>query len=327
VATSIPFVRDKDTAIKVLKGLLAQVGVVIISEVAMEHAVKLHGDHDGRPFAIIVYFTAKTGQSSKVVIEKETVAIREAVLSALGNASHPISSPLASAYHTSKSSPELTLSLSQLRGHTHIGIDESGKGDYFGPLVIAGVCIEPDDEMQLIKAGVKDSKLISDSQVVPIAEKIKTLVSEKRYDIIHIGPEKYNDLYARIRNLNKLLAWGHAKVLENLLEKSPCNLAVCDQFGDESYINKALMEKGRGIELIQMVRAEADLAVAAASILARDTFLRKLKILSEKYGITLPKGSTHVINPARKFVDIHRESELGKVAKLHFKTTEKVLGN
>jgi ribonuclease HIII len=280
----------------------------------MEHAVKLHADHDGRPFSLVVYFTAKTGKSSKVVIEKETDAIRDAVFTALGKASLPLSSPKAN------------LSLSQLRGRTHIGIDESGKGDFFGPLVIAGVCIEPDDEMALVKAGVKDSKLISDGQVLTIAEKIRTLVSDKRYDVIHMGCEKYNELYGRIHNLNRLLAWGHARVLENLLEKSPCSLAVCDQFGDERYINSALMEKGRAITLIQMHRAEADLAVAAASILARDTFLRKLKELSEKYGITLPKGATHVIEPGKTFVAAHGQAELVKVAKLHFKTTEKVIG-
>lgn len=315
MATSIPFVREKNQAINMLRDLLTKAGIVVISETTMEHAVKVHADHDGRLFSLVVYFTAKTGQSSKVVIEKETDAIRDAVMSALGNTSQP------------KSAPILTMSLSQLRGRTHIGIDESGKGDYFGPLVIAGVCLQPDDEMPLVKAGVKDSKLISDAHVVPIAEKIRSVVSERRYDVIYIGPDKYNDLYARIHNLNRLLAWGHARVLENLLEKSPCNLALCDQFGDESYIKHALMEKGRAITLIQMVRAEADLAVAAASILARDGFLRKLKDLSEKYGISLPKGATHVIEPARSFVKTHGESDLRKVAKIHFKTTEKVIGH
>jgi len=315
VATSIPFVREKDRAISALKDLLIKAGIVVVSETIMDHAVKLHADHDSRPFSLVVYFSAKTGQSSKVVIEKETDAIRDAVVSALGNASQPLSTPTPA------------ISLSQLRGRTHIGIDESGKGDYFGPLVIAGVCIEPDDEMPLVKAGVKDSKLISDAHVISIAEKIRSVVSERRYDVIYIGPDKYNDLYARIHNLNRLLAWGHARVLENLLEKSPCSLALCDQFGDESYIKQALMEKGKTIKLIQMVRAEADLAVAAASILARDGFLRKLKDLSEKYGIALPKGATHVIEPARSFIKTHGESDLRKVAKIHFKTTEKVIGH
>ena len=109
--------------------------------------------------------------------------------------------------------------------------------------------------------------------------------------MIHINPEKYNDLYGRMRNLNRLLAWGHAKVLENLLERNDCAVAVCDQFGDESYIKNAVMERGKAVRLIQTPKAERDIAVAAASILARDTFVRRLSEMSEKYGVTIPKGA------------------------------------
>jgi ribonuclease HIII len=100
---------------------------------------------------------------------------------------------------------------------------------------------------------------------------------------------------------------------------------VCDRFGDESLIKRALMEKGKAVRLVQTPRAEQDPAVAAASILARDTFLRKLGEMSESYAIRFPKGASNVLETARDFVTTHDPSELGKVAKLHFKTTEKVL--
>jgi ribonuclease HIII len=313
MATSIPFVRKKDEAIDELKYLLRGAGIVVVAEDALGHGVKLHAAHKDKSFALVTYFTQKTGQSSKVVLEKETDEIREVVTSAL----------VGSALVTS-GTPSNPL-LEGVRGQTHIGVDESGKGDYFGPLVIAGVCVVAEDESRLVRASVRDSKLLSDKQVIPIAEKIRSLVGERRYDVVHISPEKYNELYMRIRNLNKFLAWGHARVLENLLEKNPCSLAVCDQFGDESYINKALMEKGKAIKLVQTPKAEQDIAVAAASILARDTFLRKIGEMSERYGIKFPKGASSVVEVAKDFVSTHGRSELRKVAKLHFKTTEKVL--
>ncbi len=313
MATSITFVRSRNEALGALKGLLRDAGIVVVAEDPLGHGVKLHAVYEDRSFSLILYFSEKTGRSSKVVLEKETEQICRVLAETLA------ASPLSPA--SARPNPLLE----SLRGQTHIGIDESGKGDYFGPLVIAGVCVAADDESRLVQSGVRDSKLLSDKQVVPLAEKIRSLVGEKKYDVMHINPEKYNELYARIRNLNKLLAWGHARVLENLLEKNPCNLAVCDQFGNESLIEKALMEKGKAIRLVQAPRAEQDTAVAAASILARDTFLKKLGEMSEKYDITFPKGATIVVGVAKDFVNAHGQSELGKVAKLHFKTTEKVL--
>jgi ribonuclease HIII len=314
MATSLTFVRDRETAAADLKGLLKATGIVVISEETIGHGIKLYAAYRETSFSLVLYFTEKTGRSSKVVLEKETDQIRRAVISALG-ASAP------------KASSVTNPLLSPARGRTHIGIDESGKGDYFGPLVIAGVCVLPEEEARLLEMGVKDSKLIPDKQVTTTAERIKSLVTEKRFSIVIVGPEKYNELYPRVRNLNRLLAWGHARVLENLLERSPCDLAVCDQFGDESYIKNAVMEKGKSVTLIQSPRAEQDVAVAAASILARDAFLMKLGELSEKYVIHLPKGATSVIHVAKDFVRTHGRNELGKVAKLHFKTTQKVLAS
>ncbi len=205
----------------------------------------------------------------------------------------------------------------------HIGTDESGKGDYFGPLVVAGIYV-PDEQIEVLKElGVKDSKRLSDNRVRQIAEVVR---KGYKHSIVAIGPEKYNELYGKLRNLNRILAWAHARVIENILEEIPCGKAITDQFGDRLYVEKALMKKGRNIELVQMPKAEEDLAVAAASILARAEFLKRMYFLSQDYGIDLPKGSSPMAEEAGlKLVRKHGPDVLDKVAKKHFKLTPRIL--
>ncbi len=205
-----------------------------------------------------------------------------------------------------------------------IGIDESGKGDYFGPLVIAAVFVDATTQGELKLMGVRDSKKLSDGRVLEMAPDIKTICP---HSVIAIGPQKYNDLYAKIKNLNRLLAWGHARALENLLERGvTCERAISDQFGDERLILNALQEKGRTIVLEQRTKAESDLAVAAASVLARAEFLLRLKRLSGEVGTTLPKGASPAVELAAKMIiKKHGQDRLNSVAKLHFKTTKAVL--
>jgi ribonuclease HIII len=204
-----------------------------------------------------------------------------------------------------------------------IGIDESGKGDYFGPLVIAAVFLDATTQNELTLMNVRDSKKISDGRILDMAPDIRMLCP---HTVIAIGPQRYNELYAKIRNLNRLLAWGHAKALETLLDKVSCAHAIADQFGDEQLILNVLQEKGRTIVLEQRHKAESDLAVAAASILARAEFLHRLKRLSDGIGTTLPKGASLAVELAgRMIVKKHGAERLGLVAKLHFKTTQAVL--
>lgn len=203
-----------------------------------------------------------------------------------------------------------------------IGVDESGKGDYFGPLVIAACYVGPEHLAEL--EGVKDSKKLTDLQATKLASTIKATCP---FSVIAIGPPKYNELHAKMRNLNRLLAWGHAQAIQNVLENQPAERAISDQFADPAYLRSLLAKKELDIELISMPRAESDLAVAAASILARAEFLYRLKRLGEEFGMELPKGATNVIGPAKRFVVQHGESALGKVAKLHFKTTLQVLAS
>lgn len=205
-----------------------------------------------------------------------------------------------------------------------IGIDESGKGDYFGPLVVAAVFVDSTTQGELKLMDVRDSKKLSDGRILEMAPDIKTICP---HSVIAIGPKKYNELYTKIKNLNRLLAWGHAKALENLLEQGMnCERAISDQFGDERLILNALQEKGRRIVLEQRTKAESDVAVAAASILARAEFLLRLKRLSAEVGTTLPKGASPAVELAAKMIiKKHGRERLDTVAKLHFKTTQSVL--
>ena len=204
----------------------------------------------------------------------------------------------------------------------HGGIDESGKGDFFGPLVIAGVVVTPESAPKLRELGVCDSKKITSSEkIIRLATEIRKIAAGN-YSTVTLMPETYNRLYNSIGNLNRLLAWGHARVIENLLELNPeCPRMLSDKFGDERLIRNALMERGRKIKMEQMVRAESDVAVAAASILARDGFLHGMKKLAEISGVELPKGASSLVKSTAQELFFSQGGELfNKIAKLHFKT-------
>ena len=204
-----------------------------------------------------------------------------------------------------------------------IGVDESGKGDYFGYLVVAGVLLDEEKKKKLEEIGVKDSKQLSDSTATRLATQIRRIC---KHDIVMISPEKYNTLYKKFKSLNTLLAWCHARVIENLLEKNEVDFVITDKFGDEKFLKNALFERGKKAKIQQRIRAESDMAVAAASVLARAEFLKTLKKLSMEVGYSLPKGATHVEEAAKELVQKHKEEVLDFVAKKHFKTTKRVLG-
>ena len=203
-----------------------------------------------------------------------------------------------------------------------IGVDESGKGDYFGPLVIAACYVGPVQEASL--EGIVESKKATDKQALKMDEEIRRVCP---HSVITVLPERYNELYQKIGNLNKLLEWGHAKAIENVLAEQTCRLVISDQFANPAGLKRVITQKGLDIDLRSEVRAESDLAVAAASILARAEFLRRLESLGKSIGVPLLKGAgANVDNLARNLVRTEGESILGKVAKLHFKTTQKVMG-
>lgn len=211
---------------------------------------------------------------------------------------------------------------------TRIGTDEVGKGDYFGPLVVAGVLINEEIEKELTKIGIRDSKTLSETTISNMVYKARRILDKSKYNVVWISPLKYNLLYRKMRNLNKMLGWGHARVMENLLSNgTDCKIAIADQFGDESYIENALMKKGRKIDLTQVPKAERDIAVATASVFARDKFIYKLREMGDNYGVIFPKGSSNVVEFGKQFVKDYGTDALPNVAKIHFTSiTEKITG-
>ncbi len=205
-----------------------------------------------------------------------------------------------------------------------IGVDEAGKGDFFGPLCVAGVQADEEGIKALLTIGVKDSKKMSDASVRAMAKKIKERCP---HTVIAISPKKYNELYENFRNLNHLLAWGHGTVIAELIDKTSCKNVLIDQFASEHVVINALKKRNVVANLKQRTHAEADPVVAAASILARAGFLEGLERLSEKYQIVLPKGAgSPVLQMGVTLVRKYGKEILEEVSKLHFKTTLEVLG-
>jgi len=214
----------------------------------------------------------------------------------------------------------------------HIGTDEAGKGDYFGPLVSAAVFVDADVVALLRSMGVKDSKqMSSDAAVRRLAAHIRELIPG-RFDVTTIPPKAYNQLHAAFRaegkNLNTLLAWGHMRSVEDLIKGGarPAFI-VSDQFGDPRYIEQRLLAatKEAGVKVIQEPKAERYMAVAAASILARDGFLDWLAKAGDRLALTIPKGvSPAVITLARDLYARGGDALLDEYVKTSFKTTAQI---
>lgn len=214
-----------------------------------------------------------------------------------------------------------------------IGVDESGKGDFFGPMCVAGVYVNEAVVRSWQDKDIRDSKNISsDKKISELTELIRKTPGCVT-TVVPIGNEAYNRLHAKMRSVNAVLAWGHARVIENLMGQKhrmnpPPVRAISDQFAaSKSVIEKALMSAGREIELVQRHMAEEDLAVAAASILARDEFVKGLAKLEKQFEMKLPKGASAAVDEAaKKFVEERGAENLPKVAKTHFRTALRAQG-
>ncbi|MEP2777235.1 MAG: ribonuclease HIII [Luteolibacter sp.] len=210
----------------------------------------------------------------------------------------------------------------------HFGIDESGKGDFFGPLVIAGVYTDETITRHLIKAGIMDSKKINTPAKIRALAAVIKATPGIAFDVIALRPEKYNEIYPTFKNLNRMLAWGHATVIEELAKQRPdCPRALSDQFARADVLQTALKKKNITLRLDQRTKGESDTAVAAASILARERFIDWMDAATKKVGFKIPLGaSPQVIAAGKQLVATHGPEILGKFAKLHFKTTQQVIG-
>lgn len=206
----------------------------------------------------------------------------------------------------------------------HFGVDESGKGDFFGPLVVAGVFTDAALARRLKDIGVADSKRItSDARIRKLAKEIRQCGAP--HEIVVISPARYNELIAKMGSVNALLAWGHARVIENLCAQRPdCPRALSDQFADVRVLERALMSRGRQILLEQRTKAESDYAVAAASILAREAFINWLDQAAAPR--KLPRGASEAVKAAaREIVQQSGAEALARLAKMHFRTAQEVL--
>jgi len=208
----------------------------------------------------------------------------------------------------------------------HFGIDESGKGDYFGPLVIAGAYTDVESTRALMEAGVMDSKRVSSRDRIVNLSGIIRRTQGVKVSVILVGPKRYNELYERFANLNELLAWGHAKVIKELSELVPgCPRALSDQFANPRVLERALARQEVNVKLQQRTKGESDVAVAAASILAREAFVRWIENASETWGLALPLGAgAPVLASGREFIALHGRERLAEIAKFHFKTTNQL---
>ena len=214
-----------------------------------------------------------------------------------------------------------------------IGVDESGKGDFFGPLCVAAVYVNASVLEAWKSSGIRDSKTVGSDAAIARLDAVIRATPGCQVSVIAIGNEAYNRLHARHGSVNTVLAWGHARAIENLLERGPLLdpppvRAVSDQFASsKSTVERALLPLGRNLPLVQRHRAEEDAAVAAASIVARHECLERMKRLEKEFEMPLPRGASSAVeDAARALVARHGADVLARVAKMHFRTRYRVLG-
>ncbi|MFI3291519.1 MAG: ribonuclease HIII [Opitutales bacterium] len=209
---------------------------------------------------------------------------------------------------------------------SHAGVDESGKGDLFGPLVSACVVADTDAVRKWVDEGLKESKKVtSDTAVMAMAKKIRA-TKNVAIKVSYANMTKYNELYNRFGNLNKMLAWMHAKSVEGALAEKHVKWGMLDQFTKQALVQKQLNIDD--FELKMETKAERDPVVAAASIIARATYVYAMNKLSEECSIKLKKGaSAQVKEQAVEIIKKFGKDALPKFAKMHFKTAKEALYN
>lgn len=317
MAFSVEFIRRFEDACEIFLSLMEKQGFKETEKKEIDYGAGYVFLKDGRVLKAALYYN-KSGNSTKVVFSGDA---GDPALKSIAGALRALSDkPVQNEFALKREIKEIPVL------ECHIGTDESGKGDYFGPLVIAGVFVNTRLENILKELGAADSKTNTDKKNIQLAQDIKAVLGRDKFEVIKIGPKRYNEMYQKTGNLNRILAWGHARVIENLLSRNECGHVIADQFGGEEVLKRALMEKGRNINLLQTPKGERDTAVAAASILAREEYLRSMALLSEQTGMELIKGASQKVE--KRALEIARKNGpewLDKIAKKHFKTTERVL--
>lgn len=297
-------IPDLQERVELLEIQAAEHGIILSLKKEIPYGTQINGeDSDGIVGTVALYFSAKKGFS--------------AVISGKSN---PVAMELVALFMKKKRDESKPF-------HPRIGSDEAGKGDFFGPLTAAAFFIEtPEMEEELLALGIRDSKKLTDKKIADIAAKLRGRYP-KHLVVISPSVEKYNNLYSSIGNLNRLLGWMHGRILADLSAKFPSYPlihAIVDKFGDE----KNVTQSTGGLERLKISAIthgeDAELAIAAASVLARDRFVYSMKKMNEAYDFEFPFGAGNVKDAGREFLEKYGRTRLHEVAKVHFKTANEL---
>jgi len=301
--------------ISTFKSIALKLNLFLVAQKEIPYGVQLEYSRINEKSKINIYYSEKKDRVSFTVPKKDTLLnyyLNEAVIQIQKHNSIPDILDL----HNWKN---------------WIGSDESGKGDYFGPLVVAAFYCRYQDIAVLQRLGVKDSKQLQDAQINIMAKKVMERFPTQ-YLLITLVPKKYNELYHKFansnKNLNHLLGWCHSKVISSLAKKFNPDGIFVDKFTNQGIIEYYLnSEKIDSCDVLQANQGERDIAVATASILARAKFNAGIEYFSKQLGITIPKGGgANTITAGKKITNKLGQAALEEVAKLHFKNTNKILG-
>jgi len=295
--SSIPDLQER---VELLEKQAAEHGIILSLKKEIPYGTQITGeDSDGIVGTVALYFSAKKGFSA---VES--------------GKSNPVSMELVALFMNKKRDDSKPF-------RPRIGSDEAGKGDFFGPLTAAAFFIETREmEDELLALGIRDSKKLNDKKISEMARQIRQKWPD-HFVIISPSVEKYNNLYSSIGNLNRLLGWMHGRILADLSAKFPSYPlihAIVDKFADE----KNVTQSTGGLERLKISAIthgeDAELAIAAASILARDRFVYSMKKMNETYDMNFPLGAGMVKDAGREFLEKFGRAKLHEVAKVHFKT-------
>lgn len=206
-----------------------------------------------------------------------------------------------------------------------VGSDEVGTGDYYGPIVVTASFVSKDNIPFLTELGVRDSKKLSDEQILKIVPKI---IKKIPYKTIMLSNKEYNDNYGKDMNMNKIKAVLHNKVLTEMVKDNDYDYIVVDQFEPEKSYYNHLSDVPNPLKGITFITKAEDkcLSVAVSSLISRYIFIKEIDKLGDKYGIFLPKGANYYVEDVGiKLVNKYGEKILHDIAKLNFSNTDRIL--
>ncbi len=208
---------------------------------------------------------------------------------------------------------------------SYIGTFESGKGDYFGPLIVCGVYLNKNTSNELKKLKVKETKDFTEEQFIKLAEKIKQVIGNDAFHIFTLYPQEYNNKHIEYKNIHNLLGLGHSTVIKEITKNIDCLEVITEKFGKDGIIQEFLKDYDKKINLKQVTRSDRYTAVAAASIITRIESNKWFQEINNRFNCELTKGASMLVGQnVIPIVEEHTSEILSEIAKLHFKTTRKL---